>query len=515
MQLKNTERMLNKNNKYLFFILLKLDFRDKKNSGFKKIFGIILSTMIATTILSYSNFSNFDKDSFIFISVTIIFLFAILFVLSDFTNLYYSSNYNELLSILPIKNKDFYLIKFLTASVYFSIILLGMIIPPTIFIYFYKFSIIDSLYFFIFSMLFVYSVIFGLVTVYSMFILITKAKLKIILYIFQMFFIFFVFYINKITMNAYSKNIFDNLTVLNYLPQYFIILSIKNPINSILIFTVFIITFFIAISLFIKYYKPVYNILYKDTETNFKRDKKKITFFDLSNLIRNNTESASFYLIKKLFANSNILKLRITPIILIPIASFLILFITSSSELLMKSIADMPDSIKIIHPSLSIPLIMSIRLFIGSTKSSIEEKSAFNYSLLPINNLHLLKKGIIKFGYYYFYFPILLLFAIILSFTVRLDIIILNYLYLVPSIILINSVLNIKDKILPFSMDNNFYNIGRKYFDILIATLLGIISFVIQMFIFQNIVFVLITIFLFIILNFIINSRINKKPLLI
>jgi len=507
--------MLNKNNKYLFSLLLKLDFRDKKNSGFKKIFGIILSTMIAISILSFSYFSNFDEDSFIFIAVTINFLFAILFVLSDFTSLYYSSNYNELLSILPIKGKDFYLIKFLTASVYFSIILLGMIIPPTIFIYFYKFNIIDSLLFFIFTMLFVYSVIFSVITVYSIFILITKAKLKIVLYIFQMLFIFFVFYINKITMNIHSKNIFENLTLLNNFPQYFVILSIRNPVNSILIFTVFIITFSIAISLFIKYYKNVFNILYKDTGIISKRSKRLFPLFDFSKLIRNNTESASFYLIKKLFTNSNILKLRITPIILIPIASFLILFITSSSELLMKGIADMPDSIKIIHPSLSIPLIMSIRLFIGSTKGSIEENSAFKYSILPINNFHLIKKGVIKFGYYYFYFPILILFAIILSFTVSIETIILNYLYLIPSIILINSFLNIKDKILPFSMDNTFYNGGRKYFDILIATLLGIVLFVIQMFVFQNIVFVLITIFLFIILIFIINSRINKKPLLI
>ncbi|MCY7362043.1 MAG: hypothetical protein LH629_08270, partial [Ignavibacteria bacterium] len=63
------------------------------------------------------------------------------------------------------------------------------------------------------------------------------------------------------------------------------------------------------------------------------------------------------------------------------------------------------------------------------------------------------------------------------------------------------------DKTFPFTLESSKFNSASKFLEILIAMILSAVLFLIQIFVFQNIIFALATIFIFIIISYLINRN--------
>ena len=124
--------------KILFDLFLKLDYRDKQNSGKKKITGIFISYVFANSALSFNLFNTFDKESFAILSFsTGIFLLSFI-ILNDYSNLFFSKQHLEFLRTLPLENNEVFVSKFLSAFVFVFFIQVTIILPQSVFYYFYE-----------------------------------------------------------------------------------------------------------------------------------------------------------------------------------------------------------------------------------------------------------------------------------------------------------------------------------------------------------------------------------------
>jgi len=112
-----------------------------------------------------------------------------------------------------------------------------------------------------------------------------------------------------------------------------------------------------------------------------------------------------------------------------------------------------------------------------------------------------------KFIYFNFLIPVFILVFLIL--LVRLDVltVALNMIFIISGIIFINSIAGLFDKNFPFSLENTKHNSTSKFFEVLLTMVMGILVFIIQIFIFKNIYFILGLSAIFIILSALINRK--------
>ena len=84
--------------KTLFSLFSKLDYRDKNNSGKKKMAGIMIAYLFSNSILSYNFHFIFDEKSYVILTFTSCLFMSAFIVLNDFENLWsfkYSSGQKQ------------------------------------------------------------------------------------------------------------------------------------------------------------------------------------------------------------------------------------------------------------------------------------------------------------------------------------------------------------------------------------------------------------------------------------
>jgi hypothetical protein len=508
--------------KILFKLFLKLDYRDKENSGKRKITGIFISYVIANFLLSLNIYNSFDKDSFVILSFSTGLFLLTFVVLNDFSNLFFAKQYIDTLRILPLKDNDVFLSKFLSAFVFIGLIQFSIIIPQSFYYYLYEHNILNTILFIILNFLSNSFIVAVLLFVYTLALYYFVKKANIMLYILQFAFLVYVMYSSSLTSRAmkYGKESILNFGILKLLPQYYFSQSIGNPallIVCVLVCVIIILLYYYLLRT--KYFilsEKIYNL-----ESNIKKPGRIKIISTINNFIykyvlRNNEERASYSLIKDQLSNSRVLKLRFIPLMFIPVVFTLIavfadipgfLYFTTEESDLMRT----AGSVLILSPSISITLIMCIRLLVSNTKIADENSPGINwiYDTLPIESIKHIQNGIFKYLYINILIPVILFLFIALCFKINYLTVVLNLAFIISVTLFLNSIFSVFDKKMPFVLEATKYNSASRFWEILLIVLFSIVIIISQIFIFENVIFILISVSIFLIISILLNHNKN------
>ena len=516
---------MSKETKILFSLFQKLDYRDKENSTKKKLTGILISYLFANTVLSYNYFTAFDERSYVILALTSNLFLLALIVLTDFENLFLAARNIEVLRALPVESSSVFKSKFLSAVIFLLFFILSSAVPQVIFYYFIDHNILSTLAFLAVDVMFGYFSVGILVLIYIFALKFFKEKATLILNFLQIFFFVFIFYSSTLASRVKSlpnvlhvKENLLNLSIVKYLPQTFFSNAVYDAAYFIACAGLATGIFFLLFRLISgNYYAMADTVRALNTKRKLYKPKFDLTFlktFIDRYILSNNYERASFELVMNQFRNSKFLRVKYIPIIFMPLLFVIIGMISGSQNLLFFNINSSADSffrtaIIVLSPSITFTLIMCTRLLISNTK--ILDESSVNtewiYDSLPIKEKRYVIKGSNKFIYTAFIFPLIISITILLIFKADFTAVILNILYISSGIYFINSVSLLFDKTYPFTLESTKFSSASKFIEIFIAMIIGIILFLIQIFVFQNIIFVIITILLFTIVSILLNRN--------
>lgn len=516
---------MSKDTKILFSLFQKLDYRDKENSTKKKLTGILISYLFANTVLSYNYFTAFDERSYVILALTSNLFLLALIVLTDFENLFLASRNIEVMKTLPVESSSVFKAKFLSAVIFLLFFILSSAIPQVIFFYFIDHNLFRILEFLAVDIMFGYFSVGILVLIYIFALKFFKEKATLILNFLQIFFFVFIFYSSTLASRVKSlpnefhvKENLLNLSIVKYLPQTFFSNAVYDAVYFIACAGMAGGIFFLLFRLISgNYYDLADTVRALNTKRRLSKPKFDLTFlktFIDRYILSNNFERASFELVMNQFRNSKFLRVKYIPIIFMPLLFVIIGMISGSQNLLFFNINSSADSffrtaIIVLSPTITFTLIMCTRLLISNTK--ILDESSVNtewiYDSLPIKEKRYIIKGSNKYIYTAFIFPLIISITILLSFKADFTAVILNILFITSGIYFINSVSLLFDRTYPFTLESTKFSSASKFIEIFIAMILGIILFLIQIFVFQNIIFVIITILLFTTVSILLNRN--------
>lgn len=516
----------------LFSLFQKTDYRDKENSGKKKLTGVLLSFLFANTVLSYSYYVSFDEKSFIVLAYTSNLFLLALIVLTDFENLVLASRTSSYLETLPVKSSDIFKAKFFSTLLYLLFFILSTAIPQLIFYYLISDSIYKTVIFLLSDILFCYFASGLLILIYVVALRYFKKRATIILNILQLCFFIFIFYSSTLSSRSASRpkdsfvkmNILDNGFV-NFLPQTIF----ANSTENILFFTG---TVLMSIGVLYTVYYIIagnYSVINEHVrELSSGRDKSKkesgrskseLIFAKLRSVIdkyilTNNYETASFYLIKNMLQNSRFLVVKYMPLIVMPLLFVIIGLVTDAPHLLFfktdpDSKSFLNTSMLVISPSITFVLVMCSRLLVSGTKILDENTTdtEWVYDSMPIKDVRYVNKGVSKFIYTVVLFPVIVIITILLSLKADFAGVFYNIIFISSGIYLINSIMLLFDKTYPFTLESTKFNSASKFFEVFFSMFLGLALFLIQIFVFQSIIFVIISVIIFISISLLLNRN--------
>lgn len=298
-----------------------------------------------------------------------------------------------------------------------------------------------------------------------------------------------------------------------YLPQYYLATGYGGIENLLLLvaatFILFTVTYFYLKS---RYFVLSDYISSVDTPKTslFAKLRGSFDFTVIEKLlIRNGTEKASFGLIKNLFINSSSLKIRLFPVLLIPLISTLIGVASGMSPMLvmMEKGVSINEGLLIISPAISITTLMCIRLLYANTKMSLDTDGNINwlYESLPVERRKFVN-GVSKYIFLYFVAPVIVITSLLLLTRLPALDVFCNQFYLLAFGFFTNSLLNRFDRHLPFTIEGTKFNNSSKYIEILLVTFFGVVFFVSQIFIFKSIIFVLLGVLIFAVISYFLNK---------
>lgn len=513
--------------KLLFSLFQKLDYRDKENSGKKKLTGILAAYLFSNTILSYNFYLTYDQKSFIILALTSnLFLLSII-VLTDFENLFLASGSSDLLKTLPVKTSVIYSSKFFSAFIFLLFFVMTASVPQVIFFYLTENNLLKTIMFFVTGILFSYFAIGTLVLFYCAAVKYLKSKAVLLISLIQVLFFIFVFYSSTLSSRNIStsnilfakQNILD-ISAVRYLPQTFF----SNAVYDIYFF---IICLLVSLAVYLLLYKIISINYFSLLETvkelkNRNKNTTKGGLFDFISkfterfILYNHYERASFNLAKYELSNSRFLRVKYLPVMLMPLLIAVIGLITNASSLLFFNLSANPAPlfktvVPVISPSITFTLLMCSRLLISNTKilDSNTNDTKWIYDSLPIKEKKSVIKGASKFVYALFVFPVIICLVFLLSIKADFTAVVLNMSFISSAMYLIGSVTLTFDKIYPFTLESSKFNSASKFLEIFLSILIGIILFLIQNFVFQNIIFVVISIITFIIISILLNRNLK------
>jgi hypothetical protein len=509
--------MQSNTSRILFNLFLKTDYRDKEKTAYKKLTGIFISYLFANSFIGWSNYMRFDEYSFIILAFSINIFFITFVSLTEYADLFFSKRQMDIFTSLPLIDAEIFKAKLKSATAYISFFGISLIIPQSVFVYLYSHDILRTLMFAILCFAFTLSILYLILLVQTFVILISKKQSGYLQYILQFFFIFFIIYTSTLSSKAglENKGSIKNYDIVQYLPQNLYYLGIDN-------YAYFALSFLISFLIFLLFYyilKFNYSTIYKFLTITDKPKKSRSNFsliplnnFISSRLLKNNVERASYDLMKYQFINSRSLKVKYIPTLFLPII-FAVIAVTSNTPgfLTLKSAAfsNMTQVVAILGPTITMMIIMSSRLMISSTKISDEHSAGTDwlYKSIPVKENVWIFSGVNKFIYINLITPMLLIVFFILLIRLDIQTIGLNMLFIVSCLIFINSVFSLFDKTFPFTLESSKFNSTSKFLEVLLTMLIGIVIFVGQIFIFQNVIFVVAAIAVMLIVSVLINRN--------
>lgn len=503
--------MSNKNNIVLTKMFLNLDFRNSGDSGFKKLIGLVITYLFVNTMMSFSSFTQHNQNVFVFMALTVNLFLVGFIVISDYSNLFFTNKYTDVLKSLPVTEENIFISKVTSAMAYLSVYPFVMVIPPSVFIYFYNHSIANSLMFALISFIFSYFIIALVFFLNSLVVIRSKGKSKILIFIFQMVFISFIFIMNKYSGRHSGSADFLALSFVKFFPQYYLLLVFNNVLYLLPYFLITALLFFFNYVFFRKNYYKLSEII----NSTSKHDKgRKLFFLNLAPveniILRNNVERSSYYLTKNLFHANSTLKLRLMPVLLLPVIATAIAMFSDVNEMLIISGLEKlsPYEIYVLSPSITLAIIMAARLVYSSTKISFEEDENVQslFEVMPVENRFKFLKGVNKFVSLYLVFPVSVLCLGLVLFRFPHYDVILNFVYVFAFISFFNTLTMKFDKVYPFTVPATKFNNSTKYFNLLGAILLGIVLVASQIFVFKNILFFITAIFVILAVKVLLNK---------
>jgi len=506
----------------LFLLFQKLDYRDKDNSGFKKLAGIVIAYLFSNTMLSFSFSLVYDERSFVIMSLTSNLFLLTMIVINDFNNLFLATGSIDILRSLPIKIGQVFSAKFLSAVVYLLIFIIAASVPQIIFFYSISESTALSVSFFFTNILFCYLSIGSVTLIYCLILIYLKKYSTVFLNLFQFLFFIFVFYSTSkgSRPSSFDSQMFQKQDLLSdgfikYLPQSFFSGSVYEP----LIFLILLAACSVVFLMLYKFISTGYNILLENA-LSLKRNKsskfKFPEFKKASELFTrlfpgSNIELASFRLIRDHINNSRYLRLKYIPLLIIPVIVVIIGFFSNSAEYLFfeSKSGFLRTAFLVISPSVSLTVLLCARMLISNTKilddSSSDTKWIFDS--LPSGNISSYIKGVNSFIYFVMILPMLIFIFLMLLFKADTLTIFLNFIYISSSVYFVISIASLFDKTLPFTLESSKYNSATRFLEVLISMVIGVAVFLIQIFIFQNIIFVITATVLFITVSYLLNRN--------
>ncbi len=509
----------------LFSLFQKLDYRDRESSAKKKIFGILVAYLFANTILSYNYFISFDEHSFIILAFTSNLFLLALIILTDFDNLFLASRSMEVLITLPVSSSAVFKAKFLSAIIFLLFFMLSSSLPQIIFFYFFSGDLLRTVFFLVSNLLFCYFSSGILILIYVFALKYFKAKASLVLNLLQILFFVFIFYSSTLASKAVSvpKELFIRASILEYGPVKFLPQTLFS--SAVYNLPDFLICLMLSASVFGLVYFLISKNYYtlsgkiKVLKSNRSLLKPGFNFPFIKSCIDNyilsdNYERASFYLVKEQLQNSKFLRVKYFPIAVMPLLFVIIGIISDLPHLLFFNKttgigAFFKTFIPVISPSVTFTLIMCSRLLVSNTK--ILDDSSLNtewiYNSVPIKEKASILKGAAKFIYAAFILPVIIAMTVLLCFKADPGTVIINILFISAGIYLINSISMMFDKVYPFTLESTKFSSASKFIEVIFSMFLGLILFLIQIFVFQNIIFVMISIMIFIIVSILLNRN--------
>lgn len=503
--------MSNKNNIVLTKMFLNLDFRNSGDSGFRKLISLIITYLFVNTMMSFSSFTQHNREVFIFMSLTVNLFLTGFIIISDYSNLFFANKYTDVLKSLPVSEENIFVSKVTSALVYLSVYPFVMAVPPSVFIYFYNNSIADSFMFGLISFVFSYFIIALVFLLNSLVVIRSKGKSKILIFVFQVVFVSFIFIMNKYSGRHSGSADFLSLGFIKFFPQYYLLLVFNNALYLLPYLLITVMLFLFNYAFFRKNYFNLSEIINSSPKQLVRR---KLFSFNIKAveriILRNNLERSSYYLTKSLFRSGSTLKLRLMPVLLLPVIAVAIAVFGDVNEMLIVSglIKESPYEVYVLSPSITLTLIMAARLVYSSTKISFDEDenviSVFN--VLPLDSRFNFLKGVNKFVSFNLIIPVALLCLGLVLFRLPHYDVVLNFLYIYVFVSLYNAVSMKFDKVYPFTVPATKFNNSTKYFNLLGAILLGIVLVASQIFVFKHIIFFITAIFVILAVKVLLNK---------
>ncbi len=502
-------------------LFLKLDYRDKDKGSLTKLIGISFAYLLSSTLISMDYYRSYDLLSFMTLGFTLKLFFIGFAVLGDFPNLLFSKPYSEILEIYPFGKRELVFSKIISTFIYLLYFGILMLIPQSVLVYIEDYNLFLVLKFVLNGLLFDLFILSLFIFLYSNAIYLLAEKTFALLFLFQVSFVAIVMYLSsgqKVT--GVKNSVFDNYFY-NFLPQSIFSKAVFDLnfffIGSGVVFVTALLNYFYLS----KYY---YKISSKLLE--LKPEKQKINFsFPLAVLyekftaffLKNDIEKAFFGLMKNMFLKSKTVKLRIIPFIFIPLIIIVIGIINNKPGALLLEKNDSgffsSFALNILSPGITITYIMCIRLLISGIRISDESLTDIRwiYNTLPIRNNKSSFNGAVKFIYLNFILPLTVLIIIILSFKISLIDLVINFIFIFSAGNLFNLLLRKFDADYPFSVENTKLNSTGRVLEVFLTVFIGLLIFLMQIFIFKNVVYILISLIIIFGASFVINNYINNE----
>lgn len=502
---------------YLTRFFLKVDFRNREERKFGRVIAIIISYLFANVLLSGNAYLLFDKNSFVLVSFSTSMFLVVLLILSEYDNLFFEKSNLDFIRLLPLKSQHLFLSKFISATCYLVFFISVLVIPQSIFFYYYDRSYIDVVGFIIVSFLFMFSSVSCVIIVYTVVLQVFR-KTRFFIYLLQGAFIFYVLGINSVASEAIKSGRGNLLafSAIKYTPQYFFLKGIEGGINLWIALGIAILLFLIMYFLFVNVYFSVSEILVsQDSRRKVCSSFKSISLFEKVErfILKNSNTQAGYLLALNMFFHSKTLRMRIFPTVLLPVL-FTIVIISTNQNNIFFTFDKMPEffetEIEILTPPITLILLLSSRLLVKNFLYS--EEGSVNilefYKSLPLENGKLFWKGVIVFLSIFLLVPVFIIVSVCLSFVANVSTVIANVIFIFSFIIFLNSLNLINTKVLPFSVSSSRYSSLTRLGDVVFMFLIGIVFFIFQILVFKyTVIFILVTIGLFVLLEIFFRTK--------
>jgi len=201
--------------------------------------------------------------------------------------------------------------------------------------------------------------------------------------------------------------------------------------------------------------------------------------------------------------------MRFIPLMMMPVIICIIGFFYEDSGYFIIANGLIP----IINPSIAVILMMVARVLISNLKLAEESSIDIDwlYKSLPIKSPAEFYKGCVKFIYINFLIPLTVLIAVIMSFKVQISTVLLNFIFIIASMLLYNSILRIFDKEYPFTVNSSKINSMTRFGEIMLIILFSALVVILQFLVFNSYIYYFISIIVILLLNTFFNKYSEKK----